>query len=400
MNTDFQIDKFVANNYTILPDFQIVLNYFFSNKNEVSKKTNRISNESVIELNKKLSKKLQLDLKQHNQTSYPHINSLILLFRASGFGVLKLENDKLILTIDEILYRQWIDLNETEKYFNLLITWICNGVPNIIGIEEDLIHSFNNLLHFMTTNLPKTKIIQTDTKSLESAKYSVGTHNLTILEMFGFIEISDNSNVLSKKWTISEIKFTQLGLYIFQILKSILNKSKYEFYCGNAFPIPIKNLLHKQLKSLFKDYKTDLQLTDKIQIENDLIFKVSLGRIWRKIAVPSDYSLDSFCDYIIDCFDFDHTHLYSITIKNRFGYNETYTHPEIDDYYAGNPNSADYTLKSLYINAGSTMNFTYDFGDNWQFEIICEKVDIIKSKKPRIIEKKGKAPEQYSHNIW
>ncbi len=399
MNTDFQIDKFAVSNYKILPDFQIILDYFSLNKVEVSRKTNRISNESVIELNKKLSKNLRLDLKQHNQASYPHINSIILLFRASGFGTLIQENDKLVLTLDKDLYKQWINLNESEKYFNLFITWICNGVPNIIGIEEDLFHCLNNLLHFMTTNLPKDSIIQSNTKSLESAKYSVGTHNLTLLEMFGFIEILDNSNQLSKKWCINEIKFTQTGLYIFQVVKNVLKKTNVEFYCGNTFPISIKNLLQKQIKSLFNDYRTDLQLTDKIQIENDLIFKVSLGRIWRKIAVPSDYSLDFFCDYIIDCFDFDHDHLYDLIIKNRFGYNETYTQPEIDDDYAGNPNSADYTLKSLCINSGSTMDFTYDFGDNWQFEIICEKVDNVKSKKPRIIEKKGKSPEQYSYNM-
>jgi len=400
MNTVFQIETFLANKYRILQDFQIILDYFSLNKIEISRKNNRISTKNVIELNKILSKNLLLDLKQHNQTSYPHINSLILLFRASGFGIVKLENETLILTINIDLYKQWNALNETEKYFNLFITWICNGVPSIVGIEEDLIHSFNNLLHFMTTNLSESNISQSDTKSLDSAKYSVGTHNLTLLEMFGFIEITDNSNVLSKKWSITELKFTQLGIYIFQIIKSVLKKSKKEFYCGNIFPISIKNLLQKQVRSLFKDYKTDLQLTDNIQIENDLIFKVNLGRVYRKIAIPSDYSLDCFCDYIIDCFDFDHTHLYNLIIKNRFGYNETYTHPEIDDDDAGNPNSADFTLKSLFLNAGSTMDFTYDFGDNWQFEIICEKVDNVKSKKPRIIEKKGKAPEQYSHNIW
>ena len=247
MNTEFQSDTFIPNKFRILSDFQIVLEYISFNKPEVSRKNNRISNDCVIELNKKLSKKLSLDLKQHNQTSYPQINCLFLLLRASGFGVVNLENSRLTLTVDEGLSKQWIKLNETEKYFNLFFTWICNGVPSIIGVEENLIHSFNNLK---------------------------------------FLIIAQN------------------------------------------------------------------------YLKNGIL-------------------------------------LYKIIIKNGFGFNETFTHPEVEDSYFGDPNSGDYTLKSLHIKPGTTMDFTYDFGDNWQFEIMCEAVDKVKKTKPRIIEKKGNSPEQY-----
>jgi len=398
MKTEFQIDSFAANKYKILQDFEIFLDYISFSGIEISKKNHRICTEAVTELNKKISKNLKLDLKQHNQSSYPHISSLILLYRATGFGEIKLVNDKFVLTINEDMHKQWRNLNETEKYFNLFITWICNGVPSIIGIEADFFLSSNNLLQFMTGKHPDY-IIQSETKSLKSVNYSVGTHNLTLLDMFGFVEIIDNSNELSNKWEIKELKFTQLGIYIFKLIKEMLKKkSNEEFYSRATTPISIKNSLQKTLKSLFKEYKSDMQLPIRIEIENDLVFKVRLGRVWRKISVPSNYSLNNFCDYIIDCFEFDHTHLYQISTKNRFGYIETYTHPEIDDDFYGNPNSADYTLKSLHINAGTILDFTYDFGDNWQFEIFCEKVDTVLSKKPRVIEKKGKTPEQYNNN--
>jgi len=43
------------------------------------------------------------------------------------------------------------------------------------------------------------------------------------------------------------------------------------------------------------------------------------------------------------------------------------------------------------------MNLVYDFGDNWQFDVKLERIDPPnkRMKKPRVLEKHGKAPEQY-----
>jgi hypothetical protein len=43
------------------------------------------------------------------------------------------------------------------------------------------------------------------------------------------------------------------------------------------------------------------------------------------------------------------------------------------------------------------MRLTYDFGDNWQFDVKLERVDppSKSNKSPRILESRGKAPEQY-----
>jgi hypothetical protein len=42
------------------------------------------------------------------------------------------------------------------------------------------------------------------------------------------------------------------------------------------------------------------------------------------------------------------------------------------------------------------MNYLYDFGDNWEFDITLEGVDPDKAvKKPVLLEMHGKPPEQY-----
>ena len=43
------------------------------------------------------------------------------------------------------------------------------------------------------------------------------------------------------------------------------------------------------------------------------------------------------------------------------------------------------------------MELTYDFGDNWRFQIKLEKIEPASArvKAPRILESHGNAPKQY-----
>jgi len=54
-------------------------------------------------------------------------------------------------------------------------------------------------------------------------------------------------------------------------------------------------------------------------------------------------------------------------------------------------------IGELPLSPGQSMNLVYDFGDNWQFDVKLERIDPPnkRMKKPRVLEKHGKAPEQY-----
>ncbi len=42
------------------------------------------------------------------------------------------------------------------------------------------------------------------------------------------------------------------------------------------------------------------------------------------------------------------------------------------------------------------IGFLFDFGDNWEFKIQTEGLNVESAiRKPRVLEKHGKAPEQY-----
>ncbi len=49
------------------------------------------------------------------------------------------------------------------------------------------------------------------------------------------------------------------------------------------------------------------------------------------------------------------------------------------------------------------MTYTFDFGDNWEFDVKLERVEPAPGKKaklPRVLETHGKAPEQYPYSDW
>jgi len=85
------------------------------------------------EINDLLSHPVQLQLKRPEQKSYPHIQGLYLLLRASGLACIEGKDGKLFLSVDEKAYQVWESLNPTERYFALLETWLLRGKGEIVG---------------------------------------------------------------------------------------------------------------------------------------------------------------------------------------------------------------------------------------------------------------------------
>jgi hypothetical protein len=67
-------------------------------------------------------------------------------------------------------------------------------------------------------------------------------------------------------------------------------------------------------------------------------------------------------------------------------------HPYMDE----GPSASDVMVGDVPLRVGQRMNYLYDFGDNWEFDVILEGVDLERAvKKPVLLEKHGKPPEQY-----
>ena len=55
------------------------------------------------------------------------------------------------------------------------------------------------------------------------------------------------------------------------------------------------------------------------------------------------------------------------------------------------------TIGELPMEPGQAMQFHYDFGDDWRFDVKLERIEPpdARIKAPAILEKHGKSPKQY-----
>ena len=131
--------------------------------------------------------------------------------------------------------------------------------------------------------------------------------------------------------------------------------------------------------------------------EGAFVFKVSLNDIWRVIAIPARKSVGSLADAILKSVKFDEDHLWAFDLEDRLGGGINIKHPYMDrdaDAYSAD----DVLIGELPLAVGDCMTFTYDYGDNWQFDVELMRVDDPdrKLKAARVIESHGKAPRQYA----
>ena len=148
------------------------------------------------------------------------------------------------------------------------------------------------------------------------------------------------------------------------------------------------------IKPFFPEWERNIEIPiDEFQ-EGIFVFKVSLAKAWRRIAIPADLNLDSLSGSILDAFDFDSDHLYEFSYKDRFGIKATVNHP----YTEEPPSTDEVCIGDLPLKPGDNMVFRFDFGDNWKFQVLLEQIDPpnAKIKKPKMLESHGRAPKQYS----
>ena len=67
-----------------------------------------------------------------------------------------------------------------------------------------------------------------------------------------------------------------------------------------------------------------------IGIEGKVVFKVSLGKAYRKLAIPSTINLDELACSILSAFNFNNDHLYEFIFKNNYGITERISHSYAD----------------------------------------------------------------------
>jgi hypothetical protein len=123
------------------------------------------------------------------------------------------------------------------------------------------------------------------------------------------------------------------------------------------------------------------------------VFRVSLGGVWRRIAMPADAMLDDLVSLILKSVRFDFDHLYEFRYRDRLAREATVVHPEMDE----GPWADEIRIGTLPVEPGQSMELVYDFGDNWEFDVTLERIEPPEAriKAPAILERHDKSPEQY-----
>jgi len=382
---------------TILRDFEVLLAFLGERELPASKGNQLLSLKVLPEINARLVRPLQLGLKRPQLKSYPHLQGLYLLARATGLVLIGGMSTKPLVMVDGEVRQVWESLNPTERYCTLLETWLLRGRPEIIG-ERDygwgiIPRAFECWFSFFR-GIPDEGLPITGNHDTESRlRYTPGWHNLGLIELFGLISVQHGLMEQGKGWRIERLARTPLGdallaLFGTEFFGNLDNILQFE----TSPSIPY-GTLRPVLQSYFPEWVNDLVVPEQPLWGGVYIFKVSLGQVWRRIAIPAGKTLDVLSDSILDAYDFDRDHLYEFSYRNRFGVLERINHPYMDE----GPWTPEVLIGDLSLRVGQAMIFRFDFGDNWRFDVTLEQVNPADEsiQEPMILDQHGKAPEQY-----
>jgi len=379
---------------TVLHDFEKILDFIGPDGVGVSGKYNFFPLKLLPQLNAQMKHPIAIDLKRPVQKSYPHINGLYLVLRASGIVMIEGLGSKQTMVIDKAVLQSWQTLNPVERYFTLFESWMVKGNPEIIGEHAGFVDTpFTTWVQFFK-RIPKKGLKVAGDKEEETLIiYFPGLYTLALLDLFGLVTLQHAEPEKGKGWRIARVNRTPLGDALLALMTHYFTSEDYYHNKFSGEDELLLSSLQSILQPFFPKRRNRLVIPEAEFQDGIHVFKVSLGRIWRRIAIPAKMVLDTFSSSILDAFDFDYDHLYMFSYRNRFGMLEHINHPYADEP----PYASEVLIGELSLKPGTAMRYLYDFGDNWEFAVKLECIDPADEtiKGPVMLESHGEAPEQY-----
>ena len=381
---------------TILKDFARLLDFIGSEGIPVSGKNDLLPMKRLAELNAQLTHPIELDLKRPQQRSYPNISGLYLLLRASGLGIISRINNSNVLALDDAVLNSWRQLNPTERYFTLFETWLLRGDPQILGEHRGIFFASPIApWRGFFEKMPETGLVIAGDKDRQmSLSYDPGLYNLALLHLFGLLTLEQIQPEPGKGWNIKQVQRTPLGDALLALLSLDFVSHLRQVVDWAEMSDHSLGYFQPLMQPFFPEWRQNLAISETEFINGLYVFKVALGKkIWRRIAAPGKASLEQFSSSILNAFEFDFDHLYRFTYKNRHGVAAHVNHPAMDEA----PFADEVEIGDLGLKPGKAMTYLYDFGDNWRFEVVLERIEPVnpKIRAPKVMESHGEAPEQY-----
>ena len=381
---------------TIVHDMGVFLEYVRGHELTVSNKGQLPPLRVLPEINARLAHPVQLGLKRPRLKSYPHLQGLYLLLRASGLATIGGASSKPTLVLNDPVNEAWSALNLTERYFTLLETWLLRGRPEIVG-EQGRGFGFasdthRSLAEFFASVPEEGVSVADGTYDRWRLSYTPGLYNLSLCELFGLITVQHAAPIEGEGWQIGRLRREPFGDALLSLL-GVEFFFDWDKIMGLEESTETTGMLQPIVQPYFPDWQRNLVLPERAFQDGVYVFKVSLGRVWRRIAIPATLDLDVLAYAILGAYDFDSDHLYEFTYRNRFGAWESVKHPYMDE----GPWTDETRVGDVPLRVGQTMTYLFDFGDDWRFDVTLERVDPVDASMsgPQVLESRGEAPEQY-----
>jgi len=413
----------------LIRDFQSFLDYVEAEKPYLTPK-GYICGKGLFEMNQRMAHPLDGITVRSGQEFYPQLHLFFHLAQAgrliqkeSGKG------NKVILQLSSRA-KEYGKLNPTEKYFFLLeslwvdVKWkqIESSIFKGLGIL-----SLQKVLGELAGKTPNVPIRAPD---LVGMPESLG-YFWIYFALFGFWTVTQKRDIIpySKKIFHPEtITPSPLGVVLASLLIRERNYATWnlpfrrelgERNVNPGQPLPGEYLVIPGAKkgkkgkivqknqsrepfflpfiSLFAAGELSKTLPREAAkpVEGVYLFRVSLsGEVWRKIELSSGHTLLDFHNAIQDAYKFDSDHLYSFFMDGIPWSDEKFTSPHEDE----GPHVNEVSIGELGLVKGQTFLYLFDYGDEWRFRVSLEEIQANKPhpKRPRIVERKGKSPEQYA----
>lgn len=381
---------------TIVQDFERLLERIGTEGIPVSSTRHQLGMNLLKDLNAQLSQPIQTDLKRPQQKSYPNLYGLYLLMRVTGLTQISQTGKTPKLVVNPDLYAAWQTLNPTEKYFTLLEAWLIRSDLELLGEDRNPLNEGSRVLRAWT-DLSKQPKTYRNYSEQDTLNYWPGFHNLTLMQMFGWVELVCPRPDAGKGWRVKQVKTLPIGDAIATVALSAYHDQNFQWASEDDFTLPWGDF-QPYFQPYFPEWQQNLPaLSPPAHQTGTYIFKVSLGKIWRRLSISSEMTLEALGDLIRESVDFDSDHLDLFSFKDSMGRTVEIYHPEGDWREELAKTTDEVLVGDLPLQPGMSMTYLFDFGDCWEFNVQLEEIHPGKPKRGgnKILERHGKAPEQY-----
>ena len=341
---------------------------------------------------------LDVRLSRPQQRSYPNLEGLYLLGRASGLLQTRDTGAKCRLAVDETMRGSWDGLNATERYFTLLEAWLVHARPGMLGKGRGPGRGVLLDCAMLWQSIRKGGLHLVKWRPGERHLPGIGTeyHHLTLMAMFGLAAVDQGAVVGGEPWRPTDVRRLPWGDTVFALVSDL---DVWMQVMNDTEPGKVTfGRLQGVFGPFFPEWQRNLVVSGPVFRKGVFVFGVSLGKVRRQIALSAGGNLEDLAHGILKAFGFDSDHLYCFTYKDRFGAIVNVDHPYCDEPLW----TLDVRVGDLPLAAGEAMDFLYDFGDNWLFRVRLDRVDPPAAgfSRPIVLEAHGKAPQQYGREEW